>query len=79
MAILFGCQKFFDYIFGKTVEVHTDHKPLETIAKRSLYKVPKRLQRILLSLKAYDLKVVWRPGSQMYIADQLSRAYLKLG
>ena len=25
----FACERFHQYIYGKTVEVHSDHKPLE--------------------------------------------------
>ena len=38
---------------------------------------PKRLQRMLLRLQKYNLLVEYLPGAQMYIADMLSRAYVK--
>ncbi|UYV83387.1 K02A2.6-like [Cordylochernes scorpioides] len=57
LAIKFGCRKFHEYIFGRPILVETDHKPLETIFKKCLSKSPLRLQRILLELQAYDLKV----------------------
>ena len=34
-----------------------------------------RLQRVLLRLQKYDIKVVYKKGTQMYLADTLSRAY----
>ena len=34
------------------------------------------MQRMLLRLQRYNLDVTYKPGSQMYIADHLSRAYL---
>ena len=37
---------------------------------------PKRLQQMLLALQRYDLKVLFRKGSELYVADTLSRAYL---
>lgn len=58
--------------------VETDHKPLESIFKKPLYKAPRRLKRILLRLFDFDFNLVWKPGKQMYIADHLSRAHLKL-
>ena len=36
---------------------------------------PKRLQRMLLRLQRYNLEVTYVRGSEMYIADTLSRAY----
>lgn len=35
-----------------------------------------RLQRMLLRLQRYILKVMYKPGKELYIADALSRAYL---
>ncbi|XP_033727655.1 uncharacterized protein K02A2.6-like [Pecten maximus] len=45
--------------------------------KKPLFAAPARLQRLMLRLQKYTLSVTYRPGSTMYIADQLSRAYLK--
>ena len=76
LAILYGCTKFHTYLFGKEVHVETDHKPLQAIFLKPLYQAPQRLQRILLSLQRYDLKVTYKPGKEMFISDCLSRAYL---
>lgn len=48
LAILFAANKFHDYIFSKQVIVESDHKPLQTIFKKKLIDVPKRLQRMRL-------------------------------
>ena len=49
LAIVFACEKFDEYIFGRdVVHVETDHKPLEEIFKKSLCDAPARLQRMLL-------------------------------
>ena len=39
---------------------------------------PKHLQRMRLRLQKYLLKVVYKPGPQMFISDTLSRAALPL-
>jgi transposase len=31
----------------------------------------------MLQLQKYDLKVTYKPGKEMYVADTLSRSYLK--
>ena len=64
------------YLFGREVTVETDHKPLEAILKKPLLTAPKRLQRMMMRLQNYQLKVVYKKGQEMYIADTLSRAYL---
>ena len=33
LAVVFGCQKFNQYIYGKQVTVYSDHKPLGNIIK----------------------------------------------
>ena len=39
-----------------------------------------RLQRMrLLRLQQYDLEVIYRKGTELYVADILSRAYQEIG
>ena len=76
LAIVYACEKFDQYILGRTATIETDHKPLEIIFKKSLLSAPKRLQRMLLRLQKYSLRVLYRAGSKMYLADFLSRAPL---
>lgn len=76
LAIVFACNKFHQYIYGKQVEVQSDHKPLEAIIKKPLCKASPRLQRMLLRLQRYQIGITYVPGKFMYIADTLSRAYL---
>lgn len=74
LAILFSCKRFDQYIFGnKQVTVETDHLPLQAIFKKPLSDVPKRVQRMILSLQRYELNVKYVKGSQVIIADTLSR------
>ena len=77
LAIVFSAEKFKHYIYGRSVLVHSDHKPLESVMKKSLTKASPRLQRMLLRLQKYTLNVVYKKGKDMHIADALSRAYLK--
>ena len=76
LAIVHACERFDQYLFGREVTVETDHKPLEAILKKPLLTAPKRLQRMMMRLQNYQLKVVYKRGQEMYIADTLSRAYL---
>ncbi|XP_068741932.1 uncharacterized protein [Montipora capricornis] len=76
LAILFGTQKFEQYIYGCPTKVETDHKPLESVLQKSILSAPKRLQRMTLPLQKYDLNVTYNKGAHRYRADTLSRAYL---
>ena len=76
LAVVFGLERFHPYTYGRSVNVDSDHKPLESIVKKSLLNAPRRLQRMLLRLQQYDYTIRYKPGSSMYIADTLSRAYV---
>ena len=80
LAICFATSKFRQYLYGKPkVSEQTDHKPLESILKKSLYKALPRLQRLMLRLQPYDPDVHYLPGKYMYLAETLSRAYTQCG
>ena len=57
LAIVFGCERFHQYIYGKQVDVETDHKPLVSIFSKNLTQLSPRLQRMMLKLQRYDLSV----------------------
>lgn len=77
LAIVYGMEKYHQYVYGNKVTVQTDHKPLISIVKKEISQVTSRLQRMMLKLIKYDLNVIYVPGKDMYLADTLSRAYLK--
>ena len=77
LALVYACEKFNQYILGRSVKIETDDKPLEIIFKKSLLSTPKRLQRMLLLLQKYCLNVVYDASLKLYIADFLSRAPLR--
>lgn len=56
---------------------NTDHRPLESILKKPIAKASPRLQRMMLQLQRYTLEVKYIPGKYMYVADTLSRAFIK--
>ena len=76
LSIVHACTKFHCFIFGKETIVFNDHKPLEMIFQKSLSSAPMRLQKMLLKLQWYNLKVRYRKGTEMTAPDALSRAYL---
>lgn len=77
LSVVYGVEKFTEYLYGRHFVVESDHKPLESIVKKSLLSAPKRLQRLLLRLQRYDVEVVYKRGTEMYMADTLSHAYLE--
>ncbi len=84
-AVVFGCEKFHEYIFGRHAEILTDHKPLEAIFRKPLHATSLRLQKMLLKLQKYSITVTYTRGkdlqkspnaSVLHVADALSRNYL---
>lgn len=74
LAIVHGCTKFQDYIFGqREVIVESDHRPLESIFRKPLCECPVRLQRMRLVLQRFPIKVTYKPGKELFLADALSR------
>ena len=74
LALVFACTKFHYYIYGRKFECITDHKPLETLFKKSIDAVPARIQRMMLVLLKYpNMSVQFKPGTSLKIADTLSR------
>lgn len=74
LAIVHGCTRFHDYVFAQPcILVESDHRPLEAIFKKPLHQCPLRLQRMRLTLQKYSLKIQYKPGKEMFIADALSR------
>jgi hypothetical protein len=77
LAIVYGFEKFRTYVYGRPIDVQTDHNPLVSIIRKSLHKASPRLQRLLLRLMKYQVRrVSYVPGKYLYLADTLSRAYI---
>ena len=77
LAICFACTKFHQYIYGKCTDVQTDQRSVESILRKPIAKASPRLQRMMLQLQCYTLNVRCVPGKLMYVADTLSRAFIR--
>ena len=73
LGIVFGLERFHQYVYGRHVCVETDHKPLEAISNKHLAIVPPRLERMLIRIQNYDVDIKYVPGRAIPLADALSR------
>lgn len=72
LAMVFGCTKFKDSVYGKaTIVKAIDHQPLVTVMKKPIHVAPAWLQGMLLRLQSYDISLVYKKGKHMYLADTL--------
>ena len=77
LAIVHAVKKFHSYIYGiSDVTVETDHRSLVRILEKPLHQVPLRLQKMRMKLQGYHFNVVAKRGTEIPVADALSRAYL---
>ena len=72
LAIVYGCEKFHIYLYGRSFEIDSDAKALEYIFNNTNRKIPMRIERWTWRLLPYDFKIRHVPGI-MNPADYLSR------
>ena len=72
LAILHGLEKFHHYCFTRDVNVITDHKPLMVIFKKDIVTLSQRIQCILLRIHQYRVRILYKPGPEIFIANWLS-------
>ena len=75
LSVLFGHEGFDQYTYGRPVKVENDHKPLAAIVRKPLSQAPKRLQDLMMRYHRYDVNFVFVKGTDLLIADTLSRAH----
>lgn len=76
LGAVFGCEKFYEYVYGRSVILETDHKPLMAISQKPLGDAPLCIRRLTLRLQKYDLTFNFKPGKHLVVADKLRRASL---
>ena len=62
LSIVFGTERFHEYLNGHHFIVFNDHQPLKSIIKKSITQCPPRIQRFFMKLQKYDFNVEYSPG-----------------
>lgn len=79
LSIVFACNKFRFYTYGRKIRIVNDHKPLTAIIKKEIHKIASaKLQNMRMKLLNYDIQLEYAPGKTIHIADYLSRYSMKL-
>ena len=80
LAIVFGVDKFHQYLYGRHFTILSDHKPLQylfAVDRPIPQMVSPRVQRWALTLSAFDYTISFRAGKLQGNADALSRLPLQ--
>lgn len=74
LAIVWGTKYFRPYLFGKEFDLQTDHQPIKWLQAKNIgQNISPRLQRWLMQLGEYDIKIDYIKGKENKVADFLSR------
>ncbi|UYV68125.1 K02A2.6-like, partial [Cordylochernes scorpioides] len=74
LAITWACERFKDFVVGKTFLIETDHKPLVPIfTTKDLNDLTPRLQRYRMKMLQFSFRIFHTPGKDLITADALSR------
>ena len=75
LAVVFGCERFHTYVYGKQFTIQSDHKPLEMIQLKNLAAAPPppASTEDATPLQQYDIVVRYKPGKAVTLADSMSR------
>ena len=79
--MLFGVNKFHQFLYGHKFTIKTDHKPLERLfseRKGVPQQASAKIQRWALTLTAYEYTISYRVGRNNENADALGRLPLNV-
>ena len=74
--MVFGVERFHEYLYGRRFIVINDHKPLKSTFNRSIISFPPRILKFFLRLQKYDFQLQYSPGKNILVSDTLSRSHL---
>ncbi|KAL4007109.1 Rho guanine nucleotide exchange factor 40 [Sarotherodon galilaeus] len=75
LASTWACERFAEFLIGKTFHIETDHKPLVSLlGSKGLDELPPRIQRLRMRLMRFSYTISHVPGRDIATADVLSRA-----
>ena len=73
LGTIWGMEEFHYFLYGKEFTLETDQKPLVNIYKKHMIDISPRVQRLIVRSFPYlPLKVVYRKGVDIQVAEALS-------
>lgn len=71
LAIVWACQFYRPYLWGRSFRILTDHRPLTYVF--SISNPSSRLMKFRLKLEEFQYEIIYKPGKANTNADSLSR------
>ena len=72
LSIVFGTERFHEYLYGHRFTVFNDHQPLKSIFNKSITQWAPRIQRFFMKLQKYDFDLEYSPGKTMIVSLTIS-------
>ena len=72
LHILHDLKRFHHYCFAREVSIITDHKPILAIFKKDVATLLQRKQQIFLRIHQFRVKILFKPGLDVFLGDGLS-------
>ena len=74
-----ACERFQEYLIGKSSHLHMDHKPLVPIfITKSLEELPLRVQQFRLRFLRFQFTISHIPGKELSTFDTLSQPHYRV-
>ena len=77
LSIVFGVERFHNYLYGWKLTVINDHQPLKSIIGKSDVIWLPHIHKFFLYLNKYEFDLKYSPGETMLVSDALSQTYIK--
>ena len=78
LGTIWGMEKFHYFLYGKEFTLETDQKPLVGIYKKHMIDISPRVQTLIVrSFPHLPVKVLYKKGTDIPVADALSHVTLK--
>jgi transposase InsO family protein len=74
LAIVWALERLDAFVYGQSLTIRTDHRPLIGIMKKSMAHMSTRQQRFVARAMRYTFSLQFVPGREMFVADFLSRS-----
>ena len=74
LATTWACERYSNFLIGKTFHIESDHRPLVSIlGQKTLDEWPPRIQRFRMRLMRFRYGISHVPGKDLITADMLPR------